>query len=197
MSTSRIFLIDAHALCYRAFYAVKELKNSKGQPTNAVFGFLNILRKLLKDHAPEYMAVCFDVGKRTKRQERYAEYKIQRPSMPEDLASQIPFIKEIIEGYRIPIFEKEGYEADDVIATLARRFKGQGREVVIVSDDKDMYQLITDGVRIYSCRKEAIIGPDEAREKFGVTPEQMIDYLALAGDASDNIPGVDGVGEVT
>ena len=197
MSTSRIFLIDAHALCYRAFYAVKELRNSKGQPTNAVFGFLNILRKLLKDHAPEYMAVCFDVGKRTKRQERYGAYKIQRPSMPEDLVSQIPLIKEIIAGYRIPIFEKEGYEADDVIATLAHRFKGHDHEVVIVSDDKDMYQLITGGIRIYSCRKEAIIGPDEAREKFGVTPEQMVDYLALAGDASDNIPGVDGIGEVT
>lgn len=197
MNISRIILIDAHALCYRAFYAVRELKNSKGQPTNAVFGFLNILRKLKKDLAPEYMAACFDVGKKTLRQERYSDYKIQRPSMPEDLAVQIPIIKDVFSAYRIPVLEKEGYEADDVLATLASRFRGAGREVVIVSDDKDMYQLITEGVRIYSPRREMMIGPLEARERFGVDPSQMLDYLSLAGDASDNIPGVEGVGEVT
>jgi DNA polymerase-1 len=197
MTAPRIILLDAHTLCYRAFYAVRELKNSKGQPTNAVFGFVNILRKILKDHAPEHIAACFDVSKKTKRLEKYAEYKIQRHAMPEDLSSQIPIIKDVLRGYRIPIFEKEGYEADDVLATLATRFQKEGHEVLIVSDDKDMYQLIGKGIRIYSSRKEKIIGPDETRERFGVGPERVVDYLALAGDASDNIPGIHGIGEVT
>jgi DNA polymerase-1 len=197
MTDPRIILLDAHTLCYRAFYAVRELKNSKGQPTNAVFGFVNILRKLLKDYSPAYMAACFDVSKKTKRLEKYAQYKLQRHAMPEDLSSQIPLIKEVLRGYRIPIFEKEGYEADDVLATLAKRFQGEGREVVIVSDDKDMYQLIGDGIRIYSSRKEQIVGPEETKEKFGVGPDRVVDYLALAGDASDNIPGIRGIGEVT
>jgi len=197
MTEPRIILLDTHTLCYRAFYAIRELKNSKGQPTNAVFGFVSILRKLLKDYSPTYMAACFDVSKKTKRLEKYAEYKIQRHAMPEDLSSQIPLIKEVLSGYGIPIFEKEGYEADDMLATLAVRFQGEGREVVIVSDDKDMYQLIGDGIRIYSSRKEKIVGPEETKEKFGVGPERVVDFLALAGDASDNIPGIHGIGEVT
>ncbi len=195
--SSRIILIDAHALCYRAFYAVKELRNSKGEPTNAVFGFVNILRKLLKDQAPAYMAVCFDVSKKTRRQAKYADYKIHRPSMPEDLSRQIPVIQQVIRAYRIPIFAEEGFEADDILATLTERFHKEGCEVVIVSDDKDMYQLIGDGVGIYSSRQDRVVGVAETKEKLGVLPHQVVDYLALAGDASDNIPGVDGIGEVT
>lgn len=197
MSQQRVCLIDGHAFCYRAFFAVRELRNSKGQPTNAVFGFMNILRKIRKEFSPEYMAVCFDVSKKTNRHEKYAQYKIQRPSMPEDLALQLPVIKELLRAYRIPIFEKEGFEADDIIATLACRFKGPGREVIIASDDKDMYQLVGEGVAVYSSRRDALMGPQETRERFGVDPGQMVDYLALAGDTSDNIPGVDGIGEVT
>ncbi|NLE65135.1 MAG: DNA polymerase I [Elusimicrobia bacterium] len=193
----RIFLIDAHALCYRAFFAVKDLRNSKGQPTNAVFGFVNIIRKILKDYAPDHVAVCFDVSKKTRRQEKYADYKVQRPSMPEDLATQIPIIKEVVAAYRMPILEKEGYEADDIIGTLTQKFRGPGREVVIVTDDKDLCQLIGEGVRIYSSRQDRMIGPEETREKFSVGPERVVDYLALAGDASDNIPGIKGIGEVT
>ncbi|NTV29908.1 MAG: DNA polymerase I [Candidatus Omnitrophica bacterium] len=197
MSARRVFLIDGHAFCYRAFFAVRELRNSKGRPTNAVFGFLNILRKIRKDFNPEYMAVCFDSGKKTHRHAAYAEYKIQRPSMPEDLAAQLPVIKELVRAYRISIFEREGEEADDIIATLARRFRGAGCEVVIASDDKDMYQLVGEGVSVYSSRRDALMGPKEAAERFGIVPGHMVDYLALAGDSSDNIPGVDGIGEVT
>ncbi|MBF0486308.1 MAG: DNA polymerase I [Candidatus Omnitrophica bacterium] len=197
MSENRIFLIDGHALCYRAFYAVSELKNSKGQPTNAVFGFVNILKRIMKEHSPKYMAVCFDVSKDTKRKEKYADYKIHRPSMPEGLAEQIPVIRDVIRAYSIPIFEKEGFEADDVLATLAQRFGAKSREVVIVTDDKDMYQLVGEGVRVYNSRKDMLMGPQETLERFGVPPERIVDFIALAGDTSDNIPGVQGVGEVT
>ena len=156
MPGKRLFLIDAHALCYRSYFAIKSLSNSKGQATNAVYGFVNTLRKILREYEPDYMAVCFDVGKKTKRQERFAEYKIQRPSMPDDLISQIPLIKEVVEAFNLPVVEKEGYEADDVIATLAKQFAKQGIETVIVSDDKDMYQLLGPNVKIFSVRKVLI-----------------------------------------
>ncbi len=193
----RILLIDGHALCYRAFYAVAELRNSKGQPTNAVFGFVNILRKILKTYTPGYAAACFDTGKETFRRAKFADYKIQRQAMPEGLSEQIPIIKDVLRAYGIPVFEKEGYEADDVIATFVRRFCAPNREIIIASDDKDMQQLINDGVRIYNSRKDALLGPEDTRARFGVGPERVVDYLALAGDASDNIPGVTGVGDVT
>ncbi|MBF0387662.1 MAG: DNA polymerase I [Candidatus Omnitrophica bacterium] len=193
----RIILIDTHALCYRAFYAVKDLRNSKGQPTNAVFGFVNILKKILSRYQPAYVAACFDVGRHTRRTEQFAEYKAQRAAMPEDLVSQIPLIQEVVRGFNIPIFAIAGQEADDIIAVLARRFRSGEREVIIVSDDKDLHQLLSDGVRIYNSRRDALLGPEDTRERFGVTPDQMVDYLSLAGDASDNIPGVDGIGEVT
>ncbi|HPT42063.1 MAG TPA: hypothetical protein PLG15_06735, partial [Candidatus Gastranaerophilaceae bacterium] len=149
VSTSRILLIDAHALCYRAFYAVKDLRNSKGQPTNAVFGFVNILKKILTRYAPGYAAACFDAGRHTKRTERFSAYKAQRSAMPEDLALQIPVIQDVLKAFRIPIFAMEGYEADDIIAVLARRFRENGREIIIVSDDKDLHQLLCEGIRIY------------------------------------------------
>lgn len=196
MAKSRLFLLDGHALCYRAFYAVRDLKNSKGQATNAIFGFVNILKKILKDFHPEYIAVCFDSPTKTKRQERYADYKIQRESMPDDLRAQIPIIKEVISAYRIPVFVKDGYEADDIIATIATKLKHQ-LEVIIVSDDKDMYQLVDQNIKMYSSRKDAILGPNETIERFGVRPEQIGDLLALMGDKSDNIPGVKGIGAVT
>ncbi len=197
MPLSKIFLIDGHALCYRAFYGISGLANSKGQATNAVFGFTNTLLKILKEYAPSHMAVCFDTGKKTRRQEKFQEYKIQRPSMPEDLISQIPIIKEVIRAYHVPIFELDGYEADDLIATIVHKFKGRNFEVVIASDDKDMYQLVGDGVGIYSFRHDKIMGVKESEERFGIKPSLITDYLALCGDASDNIPGVNGIGEVT
>ncbi|MBF0331657.1 MAG: DNA polymerase I [Candidatus Omnitrophica bacterium] len=195
--SERILLIDGHALCYRAFYAVAELRNSKGQATNAVFGFVNILRKILKTYAPAYVAACFDTGKETFRRAKFADYKIQRQAMPEDLAAQMPVIKDLLRAYGIPVFEKEGYEADDLIATFVDKFRAPQHEIIIASDDKDMQQLISDGVRIYNSRKDALLGPDDTHARFGVGPERVVDYLALAGDASDNIPGVSGVGDVT
>ncbi len=197
MSDTKVFLLDAHGICYRAFYAVKALVNSKGKPTNAVFGFCNILRKLIKDFQPTYMAACFDVGKVTLRQEKYADYKVQRQSMPEDLRSQIPIIYEVLKAYGIPIYEKEGYEADDVMATIAHQLSDRKAEVVIVSDDKDLSQLMSDRVHVYSARQEKILTDKDIEEKFGVPSSKIVDFLSLAGDSSDNIPGVDGVGQVS
>ena len=197
MPHSRLFLIDAHALCYRSYYAIKNLSTSYGQATNAVYGFTSTLKKILRDYEPEYMAVCFDVGKKTRRQERYAEYKIHRPPMPEDLISQLPLIKEVVSAFNLPIFELEGFEADDVIATLATKVPKKDLEVVIVSGDKDMMQLLDDHVKIFSVHKDTVFGAKEARENFGIDPNRMTDYLGLAGDQTDNIPGVVGIGEVT
>lgn len=197
MTDAPVFLIDGHALCYRAFFAVRELRNSSGQPTNAVFGFLNILRKLQKDFSPCYLAVCFDIGRKTRRHERYSDYKVHRQAMPEDLALQLPVIRELLSAFQIPVFESEGFEADDVIATLTRLFSLEGRPVVIVSDDKDMCQLVTDKVRIFNSRRDVLMGPDDVVSRLGIVPRYVADYLALVGDASDNIPGVDGIGEAT
>jgi len=197
MSVPRLFLLDANALCYRSFYAIRGLVTSTGQPTNAVYGFTNTLRKIIKDFSPEYMAVCFDVGKKTHRTEKYAQYKVQRPPMPEDLVGQIRSIKDVVEAHNLPILEREGYEADDLIATAVEEFKDQGVEIVIVSDDKDMYQLLGPGVKVYSIRKDKLLGEKEAEETLGFSPRLIPDYIALAGDQSDNIPGVKGVGDVS
>ena len=126
MAAERLFLIDAHTLCYRSFFAIRNLKTSKGQATNAVYGFVNTLKKILRDFKPEYMAVCFDSPKRTHRQEKFAEYKIQRPSMPDELTSQIPIIKEVVEAFNLKILEMGGFEADDLIATLAKKYTKKG-----------------------------------------------------------------------
>ncbi len=197
MSVPRLFLLDANALCYRSFYAIRGLATSTGQPTNAVYGFTNTLRKIIKDFSPEYMAVCFDVGKKTHRTEKYAQYKVQRPPMPEDLAGQIRSIKDVVEAHNLPILEREGYEADDLIATAVEEFKDQGVEIVIVSDDKDMYQLLGPGVKVYSIRKDKFLDEKDAEETLGFSPRLIPDYIALAGDQSDNIPGVKGVGDVS
>jgi len=197
MSLSRLFLIDAHALCYRSFFAIKGLINSKGQATNAVYGFTNALKKMMREHQPEYLAVCFDMKGKTRRQEKFAEYKIQRPVMPDDLISQIPLIRQVIAAYNIPILEKDGYEADDIIATIARRLVRPDLETVIVSDDKDMFQLVGDKVKILSTRQEDIMGRNEVENLLGFSPDLIPDYIALAGDSVDNIPGVKGIGEVS
>ena len=197
MKDSKLFLIDAHALCYRSYYAIKGLTNSKGQPTNAVYGFLNTLRKILREYQPEYLAVCFDVKGKVNRQEKFADYKIQRPSMPDDLISQIGIIKEVVKAYRLPVFELEGFEADDVIATIAQRFAKNNCEVVIVSDDKDMLQLLNPKIKAFSSRKDRIFGSVDVKELIGVEAEFIPDFIGLAGDAVDNIPGVKGIGQVT
>ena len=141
---AKLFLIDAHALCYRSFYAIKDLSTRKGQQTNAIYGFVNTLRKILRDHHPEYMAICFDSPGKTHRQEKFNAYKIQRPAISRDMIDQMPIIKEVVAAYNLALFESPGFEADDIIATIARVAKNKDIEVVIVSDDKDMYQLAGD-----------------------------------------------------
>ncbi|MFH0912777.1 MAG: DNA polymerase I [Candidatus Omnitrophota bacterium] len=199
MLKSRLFLIDATAFCYRAFYALENLSTSSGQPTNAIYGFLNILHKILREKKPQFLAACFDVSRNTVRLKKFAEYKIQRPPMPDGLSSQIPIIKEIISAYGIAMFEKEGYEADDIIATLAEKAKEKGMVTTVVSSDKDMLQLVDEETTVFSPYKDEGIIYDEAKvlERFGVKPQRIPDIIALAGDTADNIPGVSGIGEKT
>ncbi|MCK5581022.1 MAG: DNA polymerase I [Candidatus Omnitrophica bacterium] len=197
MSSSRLFLIDAHALCYRSYFAIKGLATSKGQATNAVYGFISTLKKILRDYEPTHMAVCFDVKARTHRQEKFEEYKIHRPKMPDDLITQLPLIKEVVEAYNLPIFELGGFEADDIIATIVENIKKDNLEVVIVSDDKDMFQLVGDKVKVFSARKDKIFDAQEIEEMLGFKPTTIPDYIGLAGDKSDNIPGVNGIGQVS
>ncbi len=196
MKTKKLFLIDAHAMCYRAFYAIKELRTSRGQATNAVYGFVVSLRKILSEFNPDYMVVCFDSPEKTFRAEKFAEYKIQRPSMPDDLISQIPIIKDVVRALNLEIVEKPGYEADDIIATLTDRFVKDGIDVVIVTEDKDMFQLVDEKVKFYSARKSAILDYEDVKKKLGFEPKKIVDFIALAGDKADNIPGVVGIGDV-
>ncbi len=197
MPDTQLFLIDAHALCYRAYFAIRGLSTSKGQATNAIFGFLRTLKKILKEFHPQYLAVCFDVGAKTYRQEKFSQYKIQRRPMPEDLISQLSYIKEIVLAYNIPIFEKEGFEADDCIATIAQKIPKADLEVVIVSEDKDMLQLINEKIKVYSVRNDRMLSHKDIKDFIGIGPQLIPDYIGLAGDNSDNIPGVKGIGEVS
>lgn len=196
MKSPELFIIDGHALCYRSFYAIKELSTKAGQPTNAVYGFLVAVRKILREYDPAYVAVCFDSKERTHRQEKFADYKIQRPSMPEELIVQIPLIKEALEAFNLQMFEQSGFEADDIIATLTKEFLSQGVDVVVVTEDKDMYQLASEHVSFLSVRREGIQHQADVEAKLGFNPKRMTDFIGLAGDSSDNIPGVTGIGKV-
>ncbi|MBP9853910.1 MAG: DNA polymerase I [Candidatus Omnitrophica bacterium] len=193
----KLFLIDGHALCYRSFFAIRELTASTGQATNAVFGFVNTLRKIMREFNPQYLAVCFDSKEKTHRAKKYTDYKIQRPRMPELLIDQIPIIKEVISAYHLPIFEMGGYEADDIIATLTELATQNKLEVTIVTEDKDMFQLSNKHTHFFSPRKDQILKENDVRVKLGFDPIHITDFIALAGDSSDNIPGVDGLGPVT
>lgn len=194
----KLFLIDGNAYCYRAYYAIKDLRNSKGQPTNAVYGFIKMLDILLKKEKPDYLGIAFDLKAPTFRHKRYNEYKSQRQPMPLDLVSQIPLIKEIVLAYNIPLFEKEGFEADDILATLAEKAVKQEMLVYIATGDKDVLQLVNEKIRVYNSQKESLIyDQKKVREKYGVEAEKITEILSLMGDASDNIPGVPGIGEKT
>lgn len=194
----RLFLIDGNSFCYRAYYAIKELSTSYGQPTNAVYGFVAMLNKLIRDEKPDYLAVPFDLKGPTFRHKKFNGYKLKRPPMPKELLSQLPLIKEIIAAYRIPIFEREGFEADDVIATLARKAAGQGIDVYIVTGDKDILQIVDKHIKVYSPYREGLIyDEDWVRKRYGVEPEKIVEIMALMGDTTDNIPGVPGIGEKT
>jgi DNA polymerase-1 len=199
MANPVLYLIDGTGLSYRAYYALSGLSTSYGQPTGAVFGFINILNKVLKDN-PEYVVCCFDVSRETFRQKKYKEYKMHRPEMPGELRSQMQLIRETAISYNIMISELEGYEADDLIATFARKAKENLLRVVVVSEDKDILQLVDNKVKVFSPQKDkAGLLYDEAQVKhrFGVAPSQIVDYLSLTGDVADNIAGVKGIGEKT
>ncbi|MEE9542496.1 MAG: DNA polymerase I [Thermodesulfobacteriota bacterium] len=193
----KLFLIDGSNCFYRAFHAIPEFTNSDGLPTNAVYGFTQTLRKIIKDYEPDYIAVAFDVKGKTVRHDKFEDYKAKRPPMPDSLVPQIPYIKAIVKAFNIAVMEKEGYEADDVIATLVSVAKERGLGVVIVSGDKDLYQLVNKNVSVLDQAKGKEFGPAEVEEKFGVAPGKIKDLLSLSGDSSDNIPGVPGVGPKT
>ena len=193
----KVFLVDGTAQLFRAYFAIRGLTNAEGLPTNAVFGFTNMLRKFLQEQSPELVGVAFDLAGPTFRHDRYADYKANRPPVPEELNVQVPYAKQVCEGFRIPVLELEGFEADDLIATYASQAREAGFEVVVVASDKDLLQLVGPGVTVFNPNKEVLLDPDGVRESFGVPPERVVDVLGLQGDAVDNIPGVPGVGEKT
>ncbi len=192
-----IYLVDGSAYIYRAYHAIRHLSNSKGLPTNASFGFVRMLLKLLEDRQPSYLAMVFDAKGPTFRHEIYKEYKANRPPMPEDLSVQIPYIKKIVEGFNIPSLELNGYEADDIIGTLAGKATEKGYKTVLVTGDKDFKQLISKSASLWDPMKDRSIIYEDFKEELSIEPEQWIDVLGLAGDPSDNIPGVPGIGAKT
>ncbi|MDX2441763.1 MAG: DNA polymerase I [Desulfobacterales bacterium] len=192
-----IYMIDGSAYIYRAYHAVRGLSNSKGLPTNAVFGFTRMLLKLIEDHSPEYIGMFFDSKGPTFRHKMYKEYKANRPPMPEDLSVQVPYIKKVTEGFNLPAIEMEGFEADDLIGTFARMAEESGFSVVMVTGDKDFMQLVTDKSIIWDPMKDKTIDVKSIMEVNGVEPSMMIDVMGLSGDTADNIPGVPGIGPKT
>ncbi|MFV1950436.1 MAG: DNA polymerase I [Nitrospinota bacterium] len=194
----RLYLIDGSSYIYRAFFAIRQyLSNSKGLPTNAIYGFAVMLLKILREQGPDYLAIVFDAKGKTFREEEYAGYKAHRPSMPDDLVPQIPYIHELVKAFNIPVLQIEGYEADDIIGTIAKRAEKEGYQVTIVSGDKDLMQLISPNVKMLDTLKNRLFGEKEVIEKFGVEPKRVVEVMALAGDTSDNIPGVPGIGPKT
>lgn len=198
-SSGRFFLIDGSSFCYRAFYAIRALSTSKGQPTNAVYGVVAMLRKLVEEERPDYLAVAFDLPKPTFRHRRYESYKIHRKPMPAELVDQIPWIKQVLQAWRIPIFEQEGFEADDILGTLALRAVREGLQVFLVTGDKDALQLVGPDVRIYRPLRDGheIIDEKALEERWRIRPDQIVEMMGLMGDETDAIPGVPGIGEKT
>jgi DNA polymerase-1 len=203
-SEKKLFLLDAYALIFRAYYAFisNPMKNTKGQNTSTAFGFTVTLDDVLKNQNPTHIAVAFDPAGPTFRNNLFPAYKANRKETPEDIRNAIPAIKKIIEAYNIPVIESIGFEADDVIGTLAKQAEKKGFKVFMMTPDKDYHQLVSDNIVMFKPRKSGndseIIGHAEVCGKFGITdPRQFIDILAFWGDASDNVPGIPGVGEKT
>ena len=198
MSRPTLFLIDGSSQMYRAYHAFRGrgLSNQEGHTTHAVYVFVTMLRKLMSDHHPAYIAASFDLAGRTFRDDLVTDYKANRAEMPDDLAEQINWVHEACEALGVPIITAPGYEADDVIGTIAKRASETGFDVAIVSIDKDFFQLVHNGVRVYDPREDGTWFDEVAvREKFGVQPSRVVDVLALVGDTSDNVAGVPGVGK--
>jgi DNA polymerase-1 len=196
LSLPTLFLIDGSNQMYRAYHAIRGLTRSDGKSTNATYGFITMLRKLLADHQPQYIAASFDLRGATFRSQIAADYKATRSPMPGDLAEQVPWVHEACEALGVPIFTMEGFEADDVIGTLAAKAGAHGFQAAIVTGDKDFFQLVGDGIRVYNPRDEGTwYDADGVLQKFGVAPAQVCDVLALMGDSIDNVKGVPGIGE--
>jgi DNA polymerase-1 len=194
---SHLFLVDGSGYIFRAYHALPPMTRPDGTPVNAVFGFSNMLVRLIDDLEADHMAVIFDAARESFRNEIYPDYKAQRPDAPEDLIPQFPLIREATRAFNAPCIEMDGFEADDIIATYARQAVEKGWKVTIVSSDKDLMQLIRDGVEMFDPMKNVAIGPEQVVAKFGVGPEKVIDVQALAGDSVDNVPGVPGIGVKT
>jgi len=192
-----IYLIDGNSYVYRAYYAIKELSTSKGLPTNAIYGFTNMLLKIIREKKPDCIVVSFDSPVPTERHRIYEEYKAHRPEAPRDLIEQIPHIRRMIAAFNIATFEVPGYEADDILGAIAKKAETNGVDVFIVTADKDMLQLIDERVKIYDPIKDRVLDEQFVREKYGIGPERITEFMALTGDAVDNIPGIKGVGEKT
>ncbi len=201
MANKKFLIIDANSLIHRAFHALPPLTTQDGKLINAVYGFTAILLKALKEFKPDYLVCCFDVSKDTFRRKKYKEYKAQRPEQPSELYHQFPLIKELLKAFKIPIYEKEGFEADDIIGTISHKINRNYKDIrnIIVSGDLDILQLVNDNTEVYTLKRgisETIIYNKKAvRERYGFGPEKLIDFKALRGDPSDNIPGVPGIGE--
>ncbi len=201
MSYDKLMIIDGHSILNRAFFGIPTLTDSKGRHTNAVYGFLNILFKLIEDHKPGYLAVAFDEHVPTFRHEIYKDYKGTRKPMMPELKEQVPLMKEMLKAMDVPVFSIPGIEADDILGTISRKATEKGIPVYIISGDRDLLQLATDTVRVCIPKTKATgteveyYYADDVREKYGVSPIEFIDMKAIMGDSSDNIPGVAGIGE--
>jgi DNA polymerase-1 len=196
-STKTLFLIDGTAFIHRAYHAIRNLSNSSGLPTNAIFGFARMLIKLMEEHQPEYAVMLFDAKGPTFRHDMYAEYKANRPKMPDDMAMQLPWIKELTEAFNIPVIEVPGYEADDLMGTLARMAQETDFDVLMLTGDKDFMQLVTERTTIWDPMKDRTVNIGAVKASLNVDPDQVVDVMGLMGDASDNVPGVPGVGPKT
>ena len=192
-----LVLVDGSSYLFRAFHAMPSLTNSSGKPTGAVYGVLNMLRRLVEDYHPRYLGVVFDAKGKTFRDAWYPEYKANRPPMPAELAQQIEPLHRAIEALGMPIIVVPGVEADDVIGTLARQASEAGLDTIVSTGDKDMAQLVNDRVTLINTMNNSLLDPKGVEEKFGVAPDRIVDYLTLVGDSSDNIPGVPKVGPKT
>jgi DNA polymerase I len=196
-----VVLLDGHAILFRAYHGLPPLTTKEGVTVHAVYGFALTLFSVLERFKPECIAATFDLSGGTFRNDLYPAYKAHREAAPDDLYAQIPIIKEMVTAFGIPIYEKEGFEADDLVGTLSLLAKDKGYQVIIVTGDTDTLQLVDDDVKVFTMRKSikdtVLYGPDEVVARYGFEPKQLIEYKGLAGDSSDNIPGVRGVGAKT
>lgn len=189
-----LYLIDTFSLLFQVYHAIPQMTGPAGQPTNAVFGFTRDILMILKQKNPDYLLCAIDSEGAGIRKDWYPDYKVHRTEMPEDMIPQIPMLTQVIEAFGIPVVKHAGWEADDVIATLARQAERAGLQVNIVSSDKDCRQLLSENVRMFNCRKGEYYGIEELKETWGIRPDQVIDFQSLVGDSVDNVPGVPLVG---